>query len=110
MKSYRWHVRSGNALPRSPLFDVRESLSTLDRRAPSAPLLAPAHHSLLLRCLSYRISFRGDGTDSIRFDSRVHGRGVAVQVHVDDFMGGVREYRTLSGRPGSQERPKSDYK
>eukprot|EP00752_Nemacystus_decipiens_P005882 g5316.t1 len=31
-------------------------------------------------------------------------------VHVDDFMGGVREYRTLSGRPGSQERPKSDYK
>ena len=52
--------------------------------------------------------------DSIRFDFDSRGswgcRGVAVQVHVDDFMGGVREYRTLSGRPGSQERPKSDYK
>eukprot|EP00903_Cladosiphon_okamuranus_P011413 g10756.t1 len=33
-----------------------------------------------------------------------------ADVHVDDFMGGVREYRSLSGRPGSQERPKSDYR
>lgn len=32
------------------------------------------------------------------------------QVNVDDFMGGVREYRSLSGRPGSQERPKSGYR
>ncbi|CAM9921014.1 unnamed protein product, partial [Ectocarpus fasciculatus] len=31
-------------------------------------------------------------------------------VNVDDFMGGVKEYRTMSGKTGSQERPKADYK
>lgn len=30
-----------------------------------------------------------------------------VKVHVDDFMGGVKEYRTVGGKPGSQDRPKS---
>ncbi|CAN0170864.1 unnamed protein product, partial [Ectocarpus sp. 8 AP-2014] len=31
-------------------------------------------------------------------------------VNVDDFVGGVKEYRTMTGRTGSQERPKTDYK
>lgn len=29
------------------------------------------------------------------------------QVNVDDFMGQVKEYRSLSGRSGSMERPKT---
>ncbi|CAM9250441.1 unnamed protein product, partial [Discosporangium mesarthrocarpum] len=33
----------------------------------------------------------------------------AADVHVDDFMGTVQEFRTLSGRRGSQERKKTDY-
>ncbi|CAN0307100.1 unnamed protein product, partial [Ectocarpus sp. 13 AM-2016] len=62
---------------------------------------------------------RKDGTNFIKcwpieghdFFGQMERHEQRVQdVNVDDFMGGVKEYRTMSGNTGSQERPKTDYK